>query len=109
MQCINVDALMSILVGFHVRDLIERVSFARFHTVERDAPNLQLILYLVEDDRVDVAGQEKRKSQDEKEDNHQILPPMATKVKNGIFDNTLVLVLCREPQNSLEPMCKEGR
>ena len=49
-QCIYVDSLVSDLVGFHVQDLVQRVAFDRFHTVERDAPHLQLVLHLVEND-----------------------------------------------------------
>ena len=49
-QCIYVDSLVTILVSFHVLYLIQRVSLDRFHTVEGDAPHLQLVLHLIKND-----------------------------------------------------------
>ena len=49
---------MAHLIGLDVSDFIKGVFLARFHTVEGDAPNLQLVVYPVENYRIDVTRQE---------------------------------------------------
>ena len=52
MQRVYIDTLMPILVCLHVHYLAQGESLDRLHTVERDAPHLQLVFQLIKNYRI---------------------------------------------------------
>jgi uncharacterized protein YaeQ len=81
-----VHSAVTILVGAHIYNVPERIALHFLHTIERDRPDLQFLEGLIENDGLNVACEEERQREKEKEHHNEVLPPESKRIKkSGVY------------------------